>query len=212
MEESKAPAGAQIVETRYTYTKRSTSTGSSPSKSGWKKDDTVSPNPKKTYGKWSEWGIEKITKTDTLDVGEGKVYRYYYKQCQSCGNRQPYYNTACYSCGKTVTNSASYVKWSDVPYNKSSAKKVSQNNSKMVTTALDGTKWFFSTGNLNDTSIGTRDSDSAGVGTVVIRQGYRSRSITTTYYFYKEESLTSTSKPSGSGISNVKKEVRYISR
>lgn len=212
VEESKAPAGAQIVETRYTYTKRSTSTGSSPSKSGWKKDDTVSPNPKKTYGKWSEWGIEKITKTDTLDVGEGKVYRYYYKQCQSCGNRQPYYNTACYSCGKTVTNSASYVKWSDVPYNKSSAKKVSQNNSKMVTTALDGTKWFFSTGNLNDTSIGTRDSDSAGVGTVVIRQGYRSRSITTTYYFYKEESLTSTSKPSGSGISNVKKEVRYISR
>ena len=82
----------------------------------------------------------------------------------------------------------------------------------MVTTALDGTKWFFSTGNLNDTSIGTRDSDSAGVGTVVIRQGYRSRSIATTYYFYKEESLTSTSKPSGSGISNVKREVRYISR
>ena len=80
----------------------------------------------------------------------------------------------------------------------------------MVTTALDGTKWYFSTGNLNDTSIGTKDT--AGPGAFVSQHGYRSRSITTTYYFYKEETLTSTSKPSGSGISNVKKEVRYISR
>lgn len=67
----------------------------------------------------------------------------------------------------------------------------------------------FSAGNLNDTKEGTKDADPAGVGTVVIRMGYRSRSIARTYYFYKEETLESPTYPSGSGISNVKTYVRY---
>ena len=209
-EESRVPAGARKEEVKYIYTKRSTRTGSSSSMSGWNLDNTVSPNPKKTYGNWSDWGVDKITETDTREVDKKTVYRYYYKKCQACGNRQPYYDTACYSCGKKVTNAHSYVKWSDKPYNQSKAKKVSQNPDKMVTTALDGNKWFFSTGNLNDTKIGT--TDTAGPGAVVISMGYRSRSVEKTYHFYKEETLESSNYPSGSGISNVKTYVRYRER
>ena len=209
VEESNVPAGARKEQTKYIYTKRSTRTGSSSSISGWSLDNTVSPNPKETKGKWSDWSFEYISETDNREVESKLLYRYYYKKCQSCGNRQPYYNTACYSCGKKVTDSHSYVKWSEIPYHKSNAKNVSQSGAKMYTTSLDGSKWFFSAGNLNDTKEGTKDADPAGVGTVVIRMGYRSRSIARTYYFYKEETLESPTYPSGSGISNVKTYVRY---
>lgn len=207
VEESRVPDGAQKVETKYVYTQRTTKTGSSSTMSGWSLDNTVSPNPKVTKGSWSDWDVDPISSTNTREVESKTVYRYYYKKCESCGNRQSYFNVNCESCGKMVTSSHSYVKWSDTPYNKSKAKKVSIHTDKMVTTALDGEKWYFSTGNLNDTKVGTKDT--AGVGTVVIRDGYRSRSITRTYYFYKEESRESYSYPSGSGISNVKTYVKY---
>ena len=43
----------------------------------------------------------------------------------------------------------------------------------------DGQRWNFSTGNINDHAIGTKDSDSAAT---VIRTGYSKRSVSTVYY------------------------------
>lgn len=206
VEESNVPAGARKEQTKYIYTKRSTRTGSSSSISGWSLDNTVSPNPKETKGKWSDWSFEYISKTDNREVESKTVYRYYYKECKKCSNRQPRHDVKCYKCGGDV-DGTSHFKWSDVPYSKSKAKVFSNYDCKMYTTALDGTTWFFSKGNLNDTKIGTKDA--AGVGNVVIDKGYRSRSIARTYYFYKEETLESPTYPSGSGISNVKTYVRY---
>lgn len=206
VEESNVPAGARKEQTKYIYTKRSTRTGSSSSISGWSLDNTVSPNPKVTKGAWSDWSLDYISETDNREVESKTVYRYYYKKCKKCSNRQPRHDVKCYECGGDV-DSTSHFKWSDVPYSKSKAKVFSKYDCKMYTTALDGTTWFFSKGNLNDTKIGTKDA--AGVGNVVIDKGYRSRSIARTYYFYKEETLESPTYPSGSGISNVKTYVRY---
>ena len=206
VEESNVPAGARKEQTKYIYTKRSTRTGSSSSISGWTLDNTVSPNPQVTKGAWSDWSLDYISETDNREVESKTVYRYYYKKCKKCSNRQPRHDVKCYECGGDV-DSTSHFKWSDVPYSKSKAKVFSKYDCKMYTTALDGTTWFFSKGNLNDTKIGTKDA--AGVGNVVIDKGYRSRSIARTYYFYKEETLESPTYPSGSGISNVKTYVRY---
>lgn len=209
---SEKPSTADVVETKYKYTKRSTTSSSSSSLSGWKKDDTVSPNPKVVEtGSWSAWQTTEIKSSNTLKVEKKVVYRYYYKKCQNCGNRHAYYGVNCPACGKKITNGTSYVMWSDVSYKNSNAKVL--NDNKMVTTKFDGgAKWFFSRGNLNDTKVGTIDADPAGVGTTVITNGWRSRPITTTYYYYKEETLWSEEYPSGTGISNVETYVRYQER
>ena len=207
---SEKPSTADVVDTKYKYTKRSTTSSSSSSLSGWKKDDTVSPNPKVVEtGSWSAWQTTEIKSSNKLKVEKKVVYRYYYKNCQNCGNRHAYYNVNCPACGKKITNGTSYVMWSDVSYKNSSAKVL--NADKMVTTKFDGgAKWFFSRGNLNDTKVGTIDA--AGVGATVITNGWRSRPITTTYYYYKEETLWSEKYPSGTGISNVETYVRYQER
>ena len=43
----------------------------------------------------------------------------------------------------------------------------------------DGQMWNFSTGNINDHAVGTKDTDSAAT---VISTGYSTRSINTSYY------------------------------
>ncbi len=143
--------------------------------------DKVNGTPTVTYGAWSGWGTTKKTASSTLDVQTATIYRYYAKLCPNCNNRQPYWSTACTKCGKKITVDSKTYFWTNTAYSKSSSTKY--DSVKRQTTALpgqSGVKWFFSSGNLNHTAVGTKDA--AGTA-VVIQTGYRSRSITTTYNY-----------------------------
>ncbi len=128
---------------------------------------------------WSEYSTAEITPSDTVEVRTTAMYRYYYYLCSKCGDHNPLYG----GCGCGGSSTAAYEKWSTIPYSKSNYATVSYATYKCVTTSLgDGQMWYFSSGNANDTAIGTVDADSSAV---VIKTGYSSRT-------YKEQTSTET--------------------
>ena len=154
---------------------KATTVSNNSSLDGWTKYDTVT-----SYGNWSSWSTTEVTGTTTRQVQTTTLYRYYCKICPSCGNRQAYWATNCTSCKKYISTDSKTYLWSTTAYSKSNSSKY--DSDKRVTTALDGKKWFFSSGNLNHTNIGRVDA--AGTA-VIIKKGYRSRTVSYSYYYYK---------------------------
>ena len=164
--------------TEYRISTKETATSAESSKTGWTPDGTTTQWS--DYGAWSDWGDNPITANDATQVESAKVYRYYYYLC-TCGDHNPL-STKC-GCGST--SNTWKAKWSAIPYTSSNSSVVSYATQKRQTTSLgDGQLWYFSSGNLNATAIGTKDSDSDAE---VIKTGYRSRTRTqeTVYKFYR---------------------------
>lgn len=122
----------------------------------------------------SEWSSDSISPSNTVDVETSVVYRYYYFLCSKCGDHNPFSG----NCGCGGTSNEWHQTWSPIPYSESNSSVVSYATYKRQTTSIgDGQLWYFSAGNLNDTSVGTIDSNGAAE---VICNGYRSRTRTLT--------------------------------
>lgn len=167
------------AKVQYRYKDKETTTSSSSSLEGW----TLLSSEKVwgEYGPWSDWSRTYVAASDSTQVETAPLYRYYYFLCHGCGDHNPL-SSAC-GCG-SASNSWNQ-RDSTVPYNQSNSSVVSYATSKRQTTSLgDGQLWYFSSGNLNSTAVGTVDADSDGI---VINQGYRYRTRTqsTVYNFYR---------------------------
>ena len=126
---------------------------------------------------WSDYSTQWVEASDTVQVRTAPMYRYYYYLCPSCGTHEPFKGTS--DCGATIPDSAWIAEWFATPYNQCGYQTFSYTNSKYYTTSLgDGHVWCFSAGNVNDTAIGTIDSDGSAE---VITTGYSSRSLHVSY-------------------------------
>ena len=167
------------VKVQYRYRDKETTTSSSSTLEGWTL--LSSEEVWGEYGSWSDWSRTYVAASDSTQVETAPLYRYYYFLCHGCGDHNPL-SSAC-GCG---SSSNSWVQRdSTIPYNQSNSSVVSYATYKRQTTSLgDGQLWYFSSGNLNDTAVGTVDSDSSET---VINQGYRYRTRTqsTVYNFYR---------------------------
>lgn len=190
----------------YRYRTKQTATSRESSLSGWTLEGTTQVWDE--YGGWSWWTDTVLTASDSTEVETAKVYRYYYFLCNKCGDHNPL-SGGC-TCGGTSNDFHEY--WSTVPYSQSSSSVVSYATHKRTTTSVGGgTVYYFSSGNLNDTAIGTKDSGSSAA---VIVQGYRSRTRTshTEYTYYKWSSWSDWSTTSVTATSNREVETRTVYR
>ncbi len=168
------------VKTQYSYQTKTYTTSSSRPLAGWTEYGTPSYND--VWGNYGNWTTTRESTNELKQEQIGTQYRYYYYSCQNCGGRSPYYNITCPHCGKVKIGNNWHCTWSTTRYQ--DAAWYNWDNSKRYTYSLDGTAWFWSTGNTGATAVGTIDSTS---NAVVIRQAYRYRTATRnyTYYYYR---------------------------
>jgi uncharacterized repeat protein (TIGR02543 family) len=140
------------------------------------------------WGNWSDYSTTAVTASSTVQVRTTTLYRYYYYLCPYCGAHEPFYGKS--DCGQQIPSSAWHQTWSTTSYASSNYKKFSYTTAKYYTESLgDGQLWVFSSGNVNNTAVGTQDA--AGSGDVIVT-GYSSRKLveqyntsTETTYSYK---------------------------
>lgn len=139
---------------------------------------TITVVADRIFGSWSNWTTNSISASSTREVRTTKLYRYYYYYCPRCGGREPFTGTSdCHNY--TLSGSDWHEGWFTTSYANCSPKSYSYTTSKKYTESLgDGKRWNFSSGNLNDTAVGTKDADSSAV---VIKTGYSSRSVSISY-------------------------------
>lgn len=190
----------------YSYRTKQTITSTESGLSGWTLEGTTQVWDE--YGGWSWWTTDKLTASDSTEIETAKVYRYYYFLCNKCGGHNPL-SGGC-SCGGTSNDFHEY--WTTVPYSGSNSSVVSYATHKRTTTSVGGgTVYYFSSGNLNDTAIGTKDSGSSAA---VIAQGYRSRTRTshTEYTYYKWSAWSEWSATAVTATSTREVETRTVYR
>ena len=183
--------------------------------SGWTLDKTTSVWS--DYGAWSAWQDTPVTETDSRDVDTPRQVISHYQQktqyrysrylndaavagkkwnnTNSGGLCYPYYTANC-------DNGPYYTDWMDTPY------KVKEADPK----SKCGYKYGTATGNYDNLGLEwynqeTRQVDDTTKPVYKTQYRYRDRSLIYTYYFSKN--TESTTKPSGSNISNVQEWVQY---
>ena len=139
----------------------------------------VTVNSRKEYGSWSSWSLTPAYSNSYQQVRTTTLYRYYCFLCPVCGGREPLQGMSdCHNYRLTLNNGV--VAWFTTPYSAANSAPYSYASYKRYTFSLgDGQRWNFSTGNINDHAVGTKDTDSAAT---VISTGYSTRSINTSYY------------------------------
>lgn len=139
----------------------------------------VTVNSRKEYGSWSSWSLNPAYSNSYQQVRTTTLYRYYCFLCPVCGGREPLQGMSdCHNYRLTLNNGV--VAWFTTPYSAANSAPYSYASYKRYTFSLgDGQRWNFSTGNINDHAVGTKDTDSAAT---VISTGYSTRSINTSYY------------------------------
>ena len=210
---SQAPAGAQIVDQKWTYLQASYTTSSSSTLSGWTLYDTTSEWG--SYGAWSSWSTTAVTETDSRDVETKSEVTGYnmvtYNTMSTGGARQfrsfsikgQYSKYGCsssygeftYSTTASVSTINSAKKVASGAYTKDCTYPGYNKDSKTGYILKYGSKTyvFFISSNINTTYY-----------------RYRERSMVYTYYFYKVEEKESTTEVTTTNtISNVQKWVRY---
>ncbi len=183
--EPSAQAGRTVeAKMQYRYRTKETTTSTAPELSGW----TLSGSSTywSEYGPWSDWGRTGVSANEATEVETTALYRYYYYLCPKCKGHEPFKGAS--DCGKfNLTDDQWNAEWFPTPYSQSNSKTFSYTSAKRYTTSLgDGQIWCFSSANLNDTTIGTRDNHNSS-NPVVITTGYRSRtrSELTEYSYYR---------------------------
>ncbi len=185
-EEPEAQEGRAIEQkTQYRFRTKETTTSTDPALSGWVQNG--SSTYWSDYGPWSAWTRTAITANDATQVETTALYRYYYFYCPVCKGHEPFQGTS--DCGKyTLTGERDWhAEWFPTPYSQSNSRVFSYTSEKRYTTSLgDGQIWCFSSANLNDTAIGTKDNHNSSNPEVIVK-GYRSRTRTeiTEYSYYK---------------------------
>ena len=170
--------------TEYRFRDKETTTSTAASLDGWTKYDS-----KTTYGNWGAWSGYSPTaqsKSDTKDVQTKTYYRYFWYYCPSCGRREPL--TGWSDCGRYNLTSANFnTQWIDWSYAPTDSHHVSYATNICYTDILtgDGNRRYFAAGNIYDTAPGTKDANGSGATVIATWYSYRTRTKTTTNYFYK---------------------------
>lgn len=192
---SEAPTGAQIVETKWKYTKTSYTTSSESSLDGWTLYDTK-----------KEWGSEKTT-YDNPTNGERNVWTSSEDYIKDYTHHWVYYHR--YGWGTDVKTGAQtnvYGTDSSLPNGTRETIDLTYQLSPQGTLSAIGATYYY----YNNSGLWFYDSeyDSPNYGT---RTVYHYQDPVYTYYYSKNEELESTEDPSGeSDVSEVKKYVKYI--
>ena len=198
---STVPAGAQIVERKYTYDYTSYLTSSNSSEAGWTLINTTSAWS--DYGAWSAWQDTAVSKSDSRDVQTQEViastqyktvYHYYYYSTGPTDGNTSYQPTNTY--GK-VRSTVTFD--SPLP----TAGSVS-GYTKYKWSNHHGTGKYMYV--YADDPYTTQEVVSH---TYKTQYRYRDRYLIYTYYYKQVESRTQTSMPSGDRVSNVVEWVRY---
>lgn len=208
VEESKAPAGAQIVEYAYTYTETKESKSANEAKNGWKSAGTRLGD----YGPWSEWSKTKAPEKDgrkfdkpkkVVDSPEKTVYWY---------KRYRYYNEAKKATYFTyndvwVKNQGYSGKWE---YKSSSSSQLPfvkyAPDTKIPEYGESDNYWFKA--DINNRGEHTEFKVTTPEKSHMLYR-YCDRE---TIYLYQRTVEKAPNYPSGSGISNVITYVKYRER
>ncbi len=209
---SEMPADAQVVDTKYTYTKTEYTTSGSSSMSGWQKYDEswVWGN----YGSWSAWSTTKYTGSDSRQVESTPRSRWvdtsynlheYHYYCWT-PKKGWYYTTKSAAANAGVGTPVLKEIWISyqLPANKYSG------GMQHYGPYDDGYLYFKADGTAGGLTPFERDRwISQGYTESWTEYRYRDRSKVWTYYFKRDLSLESSTTPSGEHISNVQEWVQY---
>ena len=200
VEESKAPAGAQIVEYAYTYTETKESKSANEAKNGWKSAGTRRGD----YGPWSEWSKTKPEKKAERDIETEYKIVYWYKRYRYKNTNDGKYYV---SYGSSWANNMGFKgEWQykstteELPF----YKNYSDGGKKYPGYGTENDHWWKADVNLKQ---GTEHTEFE----VKTPDKYRYRDKET-IYLYRRTVEKSPNYPSGSGISNVITYVKYRER
>lgn len=203
---SNVPSGAKVVEEEWRYIKTETTTSDKSSMNGWECYDSKQNYGE--YGGWSGWSTSYVSGSNTRQV-ETRQYEWCTIEGNCCGNRQGY---RCYL--KYIQDG--YTLRLHYP-----ARTISREELNTWQTLSEGS-WYNYATNVQGYIIGP--------GTAYIdpyehvpyflmnswnetQYRYRDRSVNTTYYYRRTLELTASYNPSGeTGVSNVRKYVKYIEK
>jgi len=186
---------------QFRYSDKSTTTNTAPTLDGWTKY-----NETYIYGAWSGWSNSVITKTATLDVGtqqlETKNYKTVYTYTHWTYINKT--NNICYS---------SYAVYTGSVYLAGSGKNETKSVDYNPLPTIGSTDGFTKYGTAGDcrTIWWNQTSQQVYVNSTYTTQ-YRSRSIATTYYFYKWSDFSTWAETSVTETADRKVETRTIYR
>ena len=210
VKKSDMPSDAQIVETKWTYDKKSTTTSTNSSMSGWTQDGF-------NWSNWSDWADNQVSKTDNRDVetrndlrGYNKKTQYNYSRYYGKSTNDGYYYAwptyTEYGICKNYEEYSDYLDnndWSDEPL-KYSGKDSSGNlqyshNGNTSTGYRSNEKyiWWY--------NEKTRQVDDTNSPIYVTQYRFRDK----VFNYFKIDHLTSETYPSGENLSNIVEMVRY---
>jgi uncharacterized repeat protein (TIGR02543 family) len=209
---SEVPAGAQTVNTKWSYVLTSYTTSSSSTLDGWTHYNTTSAWGE--YGAWSGWSTTAAYDSDSRDAESKNEHTGYnmimYATMSTGGSRQfrSYSINGNYSGYGCSSSYGEFVHRRDATIAEvNAATTVAQGK---YTSACshpgynkgNGTGYILPYGDLTYVFF-----INSNINTTYYR--YRDRSLIYTYYFYKTENLESATYPSGDDISEIKEWVQY---
>ena len=188
---SNVPAGAQTVNTKYSFTHRYYTTSGNSTMSGWTKYDTQ----RTSWSSWSSWSTSNpsngVRNVESRSVYDHTEYHYYRYRNSSYTGLYTYYNS---SAGCTILDE----EWFNYELPASSW------GSPLKYNGTDNwrNRWVPAnySGNSAVSKTFTRD---------VNRTEWRYQDPVYTYYFYRDANEESTTRPSGSEYSNIQTWIHY---
>ena len=182
---SNMPSGAQVVETKWKYTERTYTTSGSSSMNGWVKYDTKRTGWGGTQGPVNYDPSNGVRNVWSEQYETGRTHHWVYYRYKNPSNNY----------GSDV-QSASYSQYEEIDLTYALTEPGSNGNHSR------GYKYWH--GNKYSTYWPKREYDDIHYGT----RWYFQEPVYT-YYYYRDVNKESSSRPSGSNISNVQEWVRY---
>ena len=185
---SNMPSGAQVVETKWTYTERSYTTSGSSSLNGWVKYDTKRTGWGGTQGPVNYDPSNGVRNVWSEQYETGRTHHWVYYRYRNPSNNY----------GSDV-QSGSYSQYQEIDLTYALTEPGSNGNHSRGYKYWESGKYttYWPKREYDDIHYGTR---------------WYFQDPVYTYYYYKDVNKESSSKPSGSNISNVKEWVRYRSK
>lgn len=202
--ESEVPSGAQIVDTKWEYTFTEYTTSNESSLAGWTRYDSSTSYT--SYGGWSDWSENYVSGSNTREVQTQQV-EYCTMKGYCCGDNAGY---RCYLSSYPRDGYRLRLEYPQFDVRRSELNGWEQYGQG---------SWYAYATNVQGYIIGPGTGYIAPwehvpyfvIGTYnKTEYRYRDRSQTTTYYYKRTSTKTSSSDPTGqSGVSNVVKYVKY---
>lgn len=196
---SEMPAGAEVINRKYSYTLTSYTTSSSSSLSGWTKYDTKSAWG--DYGSWSGWSDTKVTASDSRQVET--------RQAVASTNYKTVYHYFRYAVNKTggygnTSATSSYPNYFTYDFDSPLEANGTMNGYSRYK------YWYSSSNYISVYACSPYTTQEVVSYNYKTQYRYRDRSLVYTYYYKKAENKESTTNPSGqSNVSNVQEWVQY---